>query len=80
MLYAVFSMTLLAQIILSFSRPHQRSLTFMSWTPALLPFVDFEKTALNLENIHPKYYASMSHERDNSSALSKPIRGYQITP
>lgn len=73
MLYAVVAIALLAQIILSLVRPHHRSLTFMSWTPALLPFVDFEKTALNLENIYPHYNSGINYEWDNRSALRKPI-------
>ncbi|EED17948.1 sulfatase domain protein [Talaromyces stipitatus ATCC 10500] len=72
-LYIFIAVALLAQIIESLARPHDRSLTFMSWTPALLPFVDFETTALNLENIYPHYNSGINHEWDNRSALRKPI-------
>ncbi|KUL81464.1 hypothetical protein ZTR_09033 [Talaromyces verruculosus] len=72
-LYTAVAIALLAQIILSLVRPHHRSLVFMSWTSALLPFVDFEKTALNLENINPRYNSAINHEWDNQSALRKPI-------
>lgn len=72
-LYAVVAVALLAQIILSLVRPHQRALTFMSWTPALIPFVDFEKTGLNLENISPHFNTGINHDWDDRSAMRKPI-------
>lgn len=73
LLYAVVMVGLLVQITQSIVRPHDRSLVFMSWTPALLPFVDLKNSAPNLESVHTNFDSGINHEWDTVSALGKPI-------
>ncbi|QKX53953.1 uncharacterized protein TRUGW13939_01033 [Talaromyces rugulosus] len=72
-LYIVVISAILIQIIQSFIRPHDRSLTFMSWTPALLPFIDLKNSAPNLETVIPHYKTGINHEWDSLTPLRQPI-------
>ncbi|KZL70635.1 sulfatase domain protein [Colletotrichum incanum] len=71
--YLLAGVTLLAQVILCILRPHESSLTFMSWTPALLPFVDFKNSSPSLEKLIPHYNSGINHSWDNRTALDNPI-------
>lgn len=72
-LYALVGGAFLAQVILLILRPHESALTFMSWTPALLPFVDFKNSSPNLDKIVPVYGSGIGHEWDNRTALAEPV-------
>ncbi|CRG91695.1 hypothetical protein PISL3812_08746 [Talaromyces islandicus] len=72
-LYIAVISIILAQIIESLIRPHNRSLTFMSWTPALLPFVDLKRSKPNLDSVTPHYKTGINHEWDDRTALRQPI-------
>ncbi|KAJ6442518.1 sulfatase domain-containingprotein [Purpureocillium lavendulum] len=71
-LYALVGAALLAQVIFLALRPHESALTFMSWTPALLPFVDFKNSSPNLEKIAPVYGSGIGRDWDNRTALADP--------
>ncbi|EFQ30776.1 sulfatase [Colletotrichum graminicola] len=71
--YALAFAALLAQAILYILRPHESSLTFMSWTPALLPFVDFKNSSPSLEELVPHYNSGINHNWDKRTALTDPI-------
>ncbi|GJD02661.1 sulfatase [Colletotrichum higginsianum] len=71
--YLVAGVALLAQVILCALRPHESSLTFMSWTPALLPFIDFKNSSPSLEKLIPHYNSGINRHWDNRTALQDPI-------
>ncbi|UNI22974.1 hypothetical protein JDV02_008816 [Purpureocillium takamizusanense] len=71
--YALIGGAFLAQAILLVLRPHESALTFMSWTPALLPFVDFTNSSPNLARIVPVYGSGIGREWDNRTALAEPV-------
>ncbi|KAK2021867.1 sulfatase [Colletotrichum zoysiae] len=71
--YALAVAALLAQVILNILRPHESSLTFMSWTPVLLPFVDFKNSSPTLEELIPHYNSGINHNWDERTALTDPI-------
>lgn len=88
LLYLLSGAALLAQLILSIVRPHESAMVFMSWTPALLPFVDFTFSSPNLDSLLPLYNTSIGHSWDNFTALDdpmplpwlpkeKPLRGFE---
>lgn len=68
--YAIVAGGLLAQVILFSLRPNETALTFMSWTPPLLPFVEFKPSSvgtlgsLHLSGIRPNW--------DDRTALGLP--------
>ncbi|KFY94454.1 hypothetical protein V500_03242 [Pseudogymnoascus sp. VKM F-4518 (FW-2643)] len=70
--YSLVGIALLAQVILHIFRPQAGSLTFMSWTSALLPFVDF-RTSSNLRQLQPLYGSAIDRNWDNRTALDVPI-------
>ncbi|KJK83487.1 hypothetical protein H634G_01616 [Metarhizium anisopliae BRIP 53293] len=69
LLYLFIFAALTAQIILFFIRPHESSLIFMSWTSALLPFVDFSNSSPNLDNMQPFYGSGIGRSWDNLTAV-----------
>lgn len=71
--YALAVVAFLAQVILWILRPHDSSLTFMSWTPALLPFIDFKNSAPNLEKLVPHDNSGINRDWDSRTALGNPI-------
>ncbi|PNY25502.1 Uncharacterized protein TCAP_04557 [Tolypocladium capitatum] len=73
LLYLLSSVALLAQFILSIVRPKDSAMVFMSWTPALLPFVDFTFSSTNLDSLVPLYHTSIGHSWDNLTALGEPM-------
>ncbi|KAM4063142.1 sulfatase domain-containing protein [Hirsutella rhossiliensis] len=68
--YAIVAGGLLAQAILCFLRPNESALTFMSWTPALLPFVDFQSSSLHL--LSWPHGSGALRDWDNRTALAPP--------
>ncbi|KAK2595948.1 hypothetical protein QQS21_006478 [Conoideocrella luteorostrata] len=70
-LYLCVAMALSAQVIFVVIRPHESSLIFMSWTSALLPFVDFSDSSPNLKNMVPCYGAGIGQSWDNRTAVHK---------
>ncbi|OAA37434.1 sulfatase domain protein [Metarhizium rileyi] len=69
LLYLFIFAALAAQIILFFIRPQESSLIFMSWTSALLPFVDFSNSSPNLDTLQLVYGSGIGHAWDNLSAV-----------
>ncbi|KAK2592698.1 hypothetical protein QQS21_009599 [Conoideocrella luteorostrata] len=74
LLYTVIGILLVAQITLSIIRPIEGSLIFMSWTPILLPFIDFAHSAPTLASLIPHHGESIGWGWDNQTALAEPIR------
>ncbi|GKT41683.1 phosphoglycerol transferase I [Colletotrichum spaethianum] len=71
--YVLAGVALLAQITLCILRPHESSITYMSWTAALLPFIDFKNSSPSLEKLLPHYNSGINRNWDNRTALSEPI-------
>ncbi|UNI15471.1 hypothetical protein JDV02_002001 [Purpureocillium takamizusanense] len=71
--YALAAIALLSQVILWALRPGDNSLLFMSWTPALLPFVDFKTSTANLDNVVVQNATSIYHGWKDRTALRDPI-------
>lgn len=74
LLYGLVAAAMLAHVVLVLLRPHESALTFMSWTPALLPFVDFGNSSPNLEKIVPVYGSGIGRSWDNRTALADVAR------
>ncbi|KAG6034625.1 hypothetical protein E4U41_006471 [Claviceps citrina] len=74
LLYTVIGLVLVVQAVLSIVRPTEDSLIFMSWTPILLPLVDFLHSAATLSSLNPFYGQSIGLDWDNRTALADPIR------
>ena len=49
------------------------SLTYISWTTPLLPFVDFKESASILRGLQPVYHADINALYDNKTALDHPV-------
>ncbi|EGX89037.1 sulfatase domain protein [Cordyceps militaris CM01] len=62
---------LLAQLVSYVARPDQTSVTFMSWTLPLVPFMDFAHAAPNLANLLT--YHGQNFHFDNLTALTHPV-------
>ncbi|KAG6003585.1 hypothetical protein E4U21_001872 [Claviceps maximensis] len=73
-LYTVMGILLVLQAVSSIMRPTESSLIFMSWTPILLPFIDFAHSAPILGNLNPLFGQSIGWDWDNQTALADPIR------
>ncbi|TDZ41437.1 Iduronate 2-sulfatase [Colletotrichum trifolii] len=71
--YTLACVGLLAQIVMCSLRPHESSLTFLSWTPALLPFIDFSNNSPNLEKLVPHYNSGINRDWDNLTTLQEPM-------
>ncbi|KAI5464970.1 sulfatase [Mariannaea sp. PMI_226] len=71
--YGLAAAALLAQLIMSIMRPHDSAAIFMSWTPALLPFVDLKPSSPNLQRLVPVYGTGIDRDWDDLTALSHPI-------
>lgn len=72
-LYMLFSVILLLQALLSIARPAENSLTFMSWTLPLLPWVDFAHSSPSLAGLLPFHGNSINRHWDSRTALAKPV-------
>lgn len=68
--YAIVAGGMLAQAILCFLRPNDSALTFMSWTPALLPFVEYK--ASPLERLSSRRGSGSLHGWEGRTALGTP--------
>ncbi|ODA83185.1 hypothetical protein RJ55_01696 [Drechmeria coniospora] len=68
------AVAMLAHVVLFALRPHESSMTFMSWTPALLPFVDFKNSSPNLDKLVPTYGSGIDRAWDDRTALADPVR------
>ncbi|KND91825.1 hypothetical protein TOPH_03368 [Tolypocladium ophioglossoides CBS 100239] len=73
LLYLLSGVAMLAQLILSIVRPKESAMVFMSWTPALLPFVDFTFSSPNLDSLVPLYHTGIGRSWDNLTALDEPM-------
>ncbi|KAG8407854.1 hypothetical protein J3458_020167 [Metarhizium acridum] len=74
LLYTVIGILLVTQAVLAIVRPVESSLIFMSWTPILLPFIDFAHSSPTLAGLLPYYSQSIGWGWDNETALAEPIR------
>ncbi|KAG5987324.1 hypothetical protein E4U54_005042 [Claviceps lovelessii] len=69
LMYLFIGCALAGQAICFFIRPHESSLVFMSWTSAILPFIDFSDSSPHLKNMVPVYDSGIGHEWDNITAV-----------
>ncbi|KAG6027212.1 hypothetical protein E4U41_001007 [Claviceps citrina] len=69
LLYLLAGCALAGQVLCFFIRPHDSSLVFMSWTSALLPFVDFSDSSPSLKNLQPVYHSGIGCGWDNLTAV-----------
>ncbi|KAF4998756.1 hypothetical protein FGRMN_2920 [Fusarium graminum] len=71
--YITWCLVGLALLVLSIQRPNERSLSFLSWTTGLLPFVDMSSTSPLLDEL-PSHFTSIGiqHEWDERSAVAQP--------
>jgi hypothetical protein len=69
LLFVFMFVALVAQIILFFIRPHDSALIFMSWTSALLPFVDFSNSSPNPANMQPLFGSGIGDFWDGLTAV-----------
>ncbi|KAG6253499.1 hypothetical protein E4U23_007665 [Claviceps purpurea] len=67
--YLFIGCALAGQVICFFIRPHESSLVFMSWTSALLPFVDFADSSPLLKHLAPVYDSGIGYTWDNMTAV-----------
>lgn len=54
-------------------RPFEGSLTYMSWTPPVIPFIEFKDSASTLRKLVPVYGNGINNSWDNITALREPI-------
>ncbi|OAA33998.1 sulfatase domain protein [Metarhizium rileyi] len=74
LLYTMIGILLVTQAVLAIVRPAESSLIFMSWTPMLLPLIDFAHSSRSLATLIPAYSHSIGWAWDNQTALDEPIR------
>ncbi|KAG5973120.1 hypothetical protein E4U55_000658 [Claviceps digitariae] len=74
LVYTVIGILLVVQAVSCNVRPNDGALIFMSWTPILLPFVDFAHSTSALGSLNPLYDQSIGLSWDNQTALADPIR------
>ncbi|KAF4986703.1 hypothetical protein FDECE_15816 [Fusarium decemcellulare] len=70
--YVFWSLFLIALTVLTFERPNDRSLVFLSWTVGLLPFIDITSTSPLLDQLPSHYGVGIQHEWDERTALGEP--------
>ncbi|KAF5666661.1 sulfatase [Fusarium heterosporum] len=70
--YIVVSILLTALFTLSFLRPKDPSLIFLSWTSGLLPFVDFASTSPFLDDLPSVFGSGVQRGWDERTALVQP--------
>ncbi|KAG5948659.1 hypothetical protein E4U53_006208 [Claviceps sorghi] len=68
-MYLFIGCAFAGQVICFLIRPHESSLVFMSWTSALLPFVDFSDSSPHLKNMAPVYHSGIDRAWDNITAV-----------
>ncbi|KAF5025737.1 hypothetical protein F66182_2204 [Fusarium sp. NRRL 66182] len=70
--YTIVSILLTALFTLTFMRPKDPSLIFLSWTSGLLPFVDFASTSPFLDDLPSVFGGGIQRGWDELSALVEP--------
>jgi hypothetical protein len=70
---ALWAVAILSEILAFVMRPSIGSLTYISWTAPLFPFVDFKESSSNLQGLRPVYRSGLSALYDNKTALSHPV-------
>lgn len=70
----IWAVALSLQLLACVTRPSEGSLTYMSWTTPIIPFVDFKDTASSLQVLRPVFDSSIGLSWDNVTALEKPKR------
>ncbi|GKU22311.1 unnamed protein product [Fusarium langsethiae] len=70
--YLSWHVFIFALFVLSLERPSDRSLTFLSWTAGLLPFVDMSSTSPLLDQLPTHFKVGIQHEWDEKSAVTEP--------
>ncbi|OAR01949.1 hypothetical protein LLEC1_06843 [Akanthomyces lecanii] len=70
---ALWTVAILSEILALLVRPSMGSLTYISWTTPLLPFVDFKESASLLQGLQPVYHADISALYDKKTALDHPV-------
>ncbi|RGP78849.1 hypothetical protein FLONG3_3048 [Fusarium longipes] len=70
--YPIVTILLTALFTLTFLRPKDPSLIFLSWTTGLLPFVDFASTASFLDDLPSVFGKGVQHKWDDLTALTQP--------
>lgn len=70
--YIVLVILLTALSVTVIMRPRDASLTFLSWTTGLLPFIDFSSTSPTLKKLPSYYGTGIQYTWDNRSALADP--------
>ena len=73
-LYLLSGALMLAQLILFVIRPSDSAMAFMSWTSALVPFVDFSASSPSLGSLLPLYRNGIGRTWDNFTALDEPVQ------
>ncbi|KAF5022639.1 hypothetical protein F66182_5315 [Fusarium sp. NRRL 66182] len=71
-IYTITTTILLMLVYAAFERPPDRSLVFLSWTAALLPFVDLAASSPVLQNLPSHYGTGIQRSWNKQSALAKP--------
>ncbi|KAM0426589.1 hypothetical protein ACHAPT_008283 [Fusarium lateritium] len=71
--YTIVTIALFALVFSAFARPHDRSLIFLSWTTALLPFVDFSASSPMLEQLPSLFGSGIQRNWDHRTALVDPM-------
>ncbi|KAJ4123941.1 hypothetical protein NW765_006986 [Fusarium oxysporum] len=71
--YPIVTLLLTALFILTFIRPKDPSLIFLSWTTGLLPFIDFASSPF-LDNIPSVFGKGVQRSWDERTALVQPTR------
>lgn len=71
-IYTIVAGIVLMLIYASYERPIDRSLIFLSWTPALMPFVDLSASSPVLQNLPQIRNVGIHRSWDKKSALSIP--------
>ncbi|PTD07839.1 hypothetical protein FCULG_00005298 [Fusarium culmorum] len=70
--YLSWHVFIFAMFVMSLERPSDRSLTFLSWTAGLLPFVDMSSTSPLLDQLPTHFKVGIQHEWDERSAVAEP--------
>lgn len=70
---ALWTVAILSEILALVARPSMGSLTYISWTTPLLPFVEFKESSPVLQSLWPEYHADTNALYDGKTALDRPV-------
>ncbi|KAL4731176.1 hypothetical protein ACLX1H_000137 [Fusarium chlamydosporum] len=70
--YVSWHVFILVLLVLSLERPSDRSLSFLSWTAGLLPFVDISSTSPVLDQLPAHFKVGIQREWDTTTAVAEP--------